>query len=193
MLLKQKVHLMLHLVNCMEQFGPTSSFNSERYVNTDIWFAIVYYQHLRCETFNSFIRIQNIYGNKSAPSKDIAHHFAIIEHLRYICSGGYLKGQRYYDYMLLIILLRILVDRCGEDLKILFSNPDIQHFLNSIPMCDLKSDKAIYQPGTLRKVSAPCINSASVCMHSNSLRHWRILVYDSLLYNWSYLMLQVQQ
>lgn len=82
-----------------------------------------------------------------------------------------MKGQRYYDYMLLIILLRILVDRCGEDLKILFSNPDIQHFLNSIPMCDLKSDKAIYQPGTLRKVSAPCINSASVCMHSNSLRH----------------------
>lgn len=28
---QQKVHLMLHYVNCMEQYGPTSSFNSERY------------------------------------------------------------------------------------------------------------------------------------------------------------------
>ena len=31
MLKKQKVHLLLHLVECMEQFGPTSAFNSERY------------------------------------------------------------------------------------------------------------------------------------------------------------------
>ena len=31
MLKKQKIHLMLHYVDCMEQFGPTSSFNSERY------------------------------------------------------------------------------------------------------------------------------------------------------------------
>lgn len=33
MLKKQKVHLMLHLVECMEQFGPTSAFNSERYAD----------------------------------------------------------------------------------------------------------------------------------------------------------------
>ena len=32
MLNKQKVHLILHLVECMEQFGPTSAFNSERYM-----------------------------------------------------------------------------------------------------------------------------------------------------------------
>ena len=31
MLKKQKVHLLLHLVECMEQFGPTSAFNIERY------------------------------------------------------------------------------------------------------------------------------------------------------------------
>lgn len=31
MLKKQKVHLLLHLVECMEQFGPTSAFNSERF------------------------------------------------------------------------------------------------------------------------------------------------------------------
>ena len=33
MLKKQKVHLMLHLVSCMDQFGPTSGFNSERYAS----------------------------------------------------------------------------------------------------------------------------------------------------------------
>ena len=32
MLKKQKVHLLLHLVECMAQFGPTSAFNSERYI-----------------------------------------------------------------------------------------------------------------------------------------------------------------
>ena len=31
MLKKQKVHLMLYLVECMQQFGPTAAFNSERY------------------------------------------------------------------------------------------------------------------------------------------------------------------
>ena len=35
MLRKQKVHMVLHLVDCMEEFGPTSALNSERY-NTNI-------------------------------------------------------------------------------------------------------------------------------------------------------------
>ena len=29
---KQKTHLILHLVECADEFGPTSSFNAERYV-----------------------------------------------------------------------------------------------------------------------------------------------------------------
>ena len=46
------------------------------------------YLKYRCESFNSSVRLQNIYGNKQAPSRDIANHFAIVEHLRYICGGG---------------------------------------------------------------------------------------------------------
>lgn len=45
MLKKQKVHLILHLVECMEQFGPTSAFNSERYTtqpNRDVHVTIPY-------------------------------------------------------------------------------------------------------------------------------------------------------
>ena len=49
----------------------------------------------RCETFNSFIRAQNIYGNKAAPRRDIAQHFSTIEQLRYICDGGYIKDTGY--------------------------------------------------------------------------------------------------
>ena len=30
---KQKTHLVLHLVECMDEFGPTSSFNAERYAS----------------------------------------------------------------------------------------------------------------------------------------------------------------
>ncbi|KAL5496914.1 hypothetical protein EMCRGX_G013291 [Ephydatia muelleri] len=31
---------------------------------------------------------KNIYGNKLAPSRDIANHFAVVDHIRYICEGG---------------------------------------------------------------------------------------------------------
>ena len=29
---KQKVHLLVHLVECMDEFGPTAVFNAERYI-----------------------------------------------------------------------------------------------------------------------------------------------------------------
>ena len=42
----------------------------------------------RCESFNSRMRTYNIYGNKAAPSRDIAMSFAVAEHLKYMASGG---------------------------------------------------------------------------------------------------------
>ena len=32
---KPKIHLILHLVECMEEFGPTAAFNTERYAHVD--------------------------------------------------------------------------------------------------------------------------------------------------------------
>ena len=48
---------------------------------------------IRPESFNSNIRMQNIFGNKQAPSRDIAVHFAVIEHLRFVCEGGYYNDK----------------------------------------------------------------------------------------------------
>ena len=44
--------------------------------------------YCRCESFNGMIRAQNVYSNKLSPSRDIAHSFAVLGHLRYIISGG---------------------------------------------------------------------------------------------------------
>ena len=48
MLMKQKVHLISHLTECMEQFGPTSGFNSERYELEKKYIAIVILAFPKC-------------------------------------------------------------------------------------------------------------------------------------------------
>ena len=34
------------------------------------------------------VRVQNIFGNKLSPSRNVANHFACVEHIRFICEGG---------------------------------------------------------------------------------------------------------
>ncbi|KAL5484433.1 hypothetical protein EMCRGX_G020930 [Ephydatia muelleri] len=62
LLRRPKMHLILHLIECLEQYGPTSAFSAER--------------------------AQNIYSNRQAPSRDIGKHFAVLEHVRHIVDGG---------------------------------------------------------------------------------------------------------
>ena len=48
-----------------------------------------YHKHMcRFESFNSKVRAYNVYGNRHSPSHDIAHHFSVLQQLRYICHGG---------------------------------------------------------------------------------------------------------
>eukprot|EP00731_Ephydatia_muelleri_P017962 Em0011g2a len=75
---RPKIHLILHLVDCIEQYGPTSAFSAER-----------------CESFNSDVRAQNVFSNREAPSHDIANHFAVLEHVRHIMDGGRYDGERH--------------------------------------------------------------------------------------------------
>lgn len=54
------------------------------FVNSVMLLYLLY----RCESFNGLMRNHNIYANREAPSRDIARSFAVIDHLRFICSGG---------------------------------------------------------------------------------------------------------
>eukprot|EP00731_Ephydatia_muelleri_P006261 Em0003g509a len=115
---KPKTHLILHLVDCMIDFGPSSAFSAERF-----------------ESFNSRVRQYNVFGNRLAPSRDIAHRFSVVQHIRYICHGGNLSSG----------------EKCGDALKMIFLSPVMQHIMCGIPMEDLQGTRAIYQPGTPRK------------------------------------------
>ena len=83
----------------MLDYGPTSAFNTERYVFVSFAYMDNNYfcqlSHVRCETYNSLIRARNVYGNRLAPSRDIAHGFALIEHLRFICAVGSFDGTKW--------------------------------------------------------------------------------------------------
>ncbi len=83
---KLKIHLFLHLTDNMMDFGPTSSFNTERLVcrKKHKNFIIMH----RCESFNSLMRARNIFANRLAPSRDIAKGFEVLETLRSVCAGS---------------------------------------------------------------------------------------------------------
>lgn len=111
---KQKTHHLLHLINNMVDYGPSSAFSAER-----------------CESFNSMVRLQNIFGNKRAPSRDIANHFAHVNHIRFICEGGPFNKN----------------EQCGRGLQDLYDSKAVQHFFNCTPMHTLNKSKTIHQPG----------------------------------------------
>ena len=93
---KVKIHLILHLTESMIDFGPTSTFNTVVYHSFYGMVFCICCVIYRCETYNSLIRARNIYANRLAPSRDIAHAFATLGHLRFICSGGSLDGSLLY-------------------------------------------------------------------------------------------------
>jgi hypothetical protein len=113
-----KTHLILHIVDSILDFGPTQGYNTERF-----------------ESFNSLVRTQNIFGNRQSPSRDIAFRFAVLQNLRYICSGGYFSGKQ-----------------CGEELRHLYQSSEVQSFLNGTPSSKTLHMKEIYQDGCLRKL-----------------------------------------
>ena len=44
--------------------------------------------------------------------------------------------------------------RCGDALKQFFDSAPVQHYINGTSIKELRGDKAIHQPGTLREVNA---------------------------------------
>ena len=88
---KQKIHLLLHLVDNMLDFGPMSAFCTERWGEFKNNATLNFY---RCESyFNGYIRKLNVYSNRQCISRDIATKTAVSEQLAHICSGAYLEND----------------------------------------------------------------------------------------------------
>lgn len=68
---KPKFHLLLHLPDHVERFGPAILFATEAF-----------------ESFNAVIRAKSVHSNRQAPSRDIARSFAQCNRVRHILSGG---------------------------------------------------------------------------------------------------------
>ena len=68
---KPKFHLLLHLPDHVERFGPAILFATEGF-----------------ESFNAVIRDHSVYSNRQAPSRDIAVGFAHANRIRLLVSGG---------------------------------------------------------------------------------------------------------
>lgn len=91
---KLKIHLLLHLVDDMENFGPAVSFCTERYSFEFMMCKKLLIFCSRCESFNSNVRMHNVFSNRRAPSRDIATNFAVLSYLRFICDGGMIANGK---------------------------------------------------------------------------------------------------
>ncbi|KAG2126284.1 hypothetical protein DEU56DRAFT_743067 [Suillus clintonianus] len=68
---KPKFHILLHVVDHIQRFGPATLFATEAF-----------------ESFNAVIRAKSIHSNHRAPSRDIARSFAHGSRIRHILSGA---------------------------------------------------------------------------------------------------------
>ena len=97
----------------------------------------------------------NLFSIRQCISRDIATKAAISKQFAHICLGAKLAHE---DRQLVIltsinVVIYLLLCRAGEGLVKLYADPELQCYFSHASSKHLYSDKAIYQPGVLRKVS----------------------------------------
>ncbi|KAI8457359.1 hypothetical protein BY996DRAFT_8685347 [Phakopsora pachyrhizi] len=73
---KPKFHMLIHLRQSIERFGPTSLFATEKY-----------------ESYNGVVQQASIHSNRQSPSHDIATSFQNYAALRFFFSGGITQAE----------------------------------------------------------------------------------------------------
>ena len=166
------------------------------YLRASTWRLIMYFIDLfyRFESFNPFIRSQNVYSNRHAPSRDIVYNFSVLELIRTVCSVLVLtvllqKGMC-LDLWLMSTNFKLiylnLYFRCGQGMSDLYHSTQVQRFLNCIPAKELLSEKAI-SAWLLRKVSTLQLNTTVIRLLSFTamqLTFWNCSLEARLLLTW---------
>ncbi|QRV96926.1 hypothetical protein RhiJN_24944 [Ceratobasidium sp. AG-Ba] len=75
---KPKFHVLLHLPEHVERFGPAVLFATETF-----------------ESYNHVIRLRSVHSNRRAPSRDIGQAFCRLYAIRFLVSGGWITHR--YD------------------------------------------------------------------------------------------------
>ena len=108
--------------------------------------------NIRCEPFNSTVHLQNIYGSKQDPSRDIANHYdaQLSSCATYVMEAimTATKGWSELHEHVHLSLLQVQ-QRPSRPLQFRPSS----EFLNSVPCKVLKANRDIYKPGTAWMVS----------------------------------------
>ncbi|KAJ3509005.1 hypothetical protein NLJ89_g5450 [Agrocybe chaxingu] len=99
-ILKIKLHILAHLDQDIERYGPAIRNSTEIF-----------------EGFNGVFRLCSVYSNHQAPSRDIAMKFCSMDRLKHFLSGGYWKEGRAW------------VKASDNVLKVLQKEPIIQRHL----------------------------------------------------------------
>lgn len=79
---RPKFHLLLHLPQSVQDFGPTASYSAERYCIVIL--IVMLFNIRRGESFNGNVRLQNLQSNRHASSLDISTKYAKLQHLRMV-------------------------------------------------------------------------------------------------------------
>ncbi|KAJ6621713.1 hypothetical protein B0H10DRAFT_2215060 [Mycena sp. CBHHK59/15] len=103
-LIKLKLHVLLHIVQDIRRCGPSVRFSTEIF-----------------ECFNAIFRLCLVLSNHQAPSRDIAFKFADLDRVKHILSGGFWLQDGVWV-------------RAGKDVnRILCNTPIIQRHLGWAP------------------------------------------------------------
>ena len=119
----------------------------------------------RFESFNSNVRMYNVFGNRLAPSRDIAKQFSALcnTYVTFVMVEMLVKG-RLSILLFIIFEYLVIMFRFGVALKELYFTPLLQHMVRGISMRELLGHKAIYQPGVARKVCVCVYVCVCVCV-----------------------------